>query len=172
MSIVAAGGPEVSVHLKSCGGEVGRLAQALGLHWRDSVLAIDPEQLAEYPSTQAGIARREARLEARREARKEKGAISEKVREKRKLKGDKVSFYRQRDTNKSERKKPSDDTRSQQVKDFLRKRRLARNLARIGDPFDDVSLEKKKQFGLSFYYKTLQVCKYLTPKKNPAYGRQ
>ena len=65
------------------------------------------------------------------------GPSSEPVKEKRKLKGDRVSFYRQRDTNKSERKKPSEDTRSQQVKDFLRKRRLARFLARIGDPFDD-----------------------------------
>ena len=139
-SVVAAGGPEVLVHLNSRGGEVGRLAQALGLHWRDSVLAIDPEQLAEFPSTQADKARREARLEARREARKEKEAVgprSEPVKEKRRLKGDRVSFYRQRDTNKSERKKPSEDTRSQQVKDFLRKRRLARFLARIGDPFDD-----------------------------------
>ena len=150
--MLATGAPQVLVQLKSRGGEVGRLAQLLGLHWRDSVLAIDPEQLADFPTTQAE--------KARREARRVEGAVqqtSEPV--KRKLKGDRVSLYRQRDTNKSERKKPSVDSRFQQGKEFVRKQRLARDLARVGDPFDDVSLEKKKQFGLSFYIKKLQVCK-------------
>ena len=59
-SVVATGAAEVIVAVKSRGGEVGRQALALGLHWRDSVLAIDPEQLADFPSTQAEKARREA----------------------------------------------------------------------------------------------------------------
>ena len=53
---------------------------------------------------------------------------------------------------------PSNDPRSQEVKEIVRKHRLARDIARVGDPFDDVSLEKKKQFGLSFYFKKLKVC--------------
>ena len=60
-SVVATGAAEVIVAVKSWGGEVGRQALALGLHWRDSVLAIDPEQLADYPATQAKKARREVR---------------------------------------------------------------------------------------------------------------
>ena len=151
---MATGAPAVLVAVKSRGGEVGRLAQLLGLHWRDSALAIDPEQLASFPKTQADKARREA-------GRAEEAArpTSEPVKGKRKLKRDRVSLYRQRDTNKSERKKPSVDSRSKQVKEFVRKQRLARDIANVGDPFDDVSLEKKKQFGLSFYIKKLQVCK-------------
>ena len=47
------------------------------------------------------------------------------------------------------------------MKEFVRKQRLARDIANVGDPFDDVSLEKKKQFGLSFYLKKRQVCVWI-----------
>ena len=153
---MATGAPAVLVAVKSRGGEVGRLAQLLGLHWRDSVLAIDPEQLADFPTTQAEKARREARR-----VEEAVGPSSEPVKRKRNMKSDRVSFYRHRDTNKSERKKPSNDSRSKQVKEFVKKQRLARDIAKIGNPFDDVSLEKKKQFGLHFYYKKLQVCRWV-----------
>ena len=148
--MIASDAPAVLVAVKSRGGEVGRLAQALGLHWRDSVLAIDPEQLAEFPTTQAE--------KARREARRVRVPASDPVKEKRKFKSDRVTFHRQRNTAKSDRKMPSHDPRSQQVKEIVRKHRLSRDIARVGDPFDDVSLEKKKQFGLSFYFKKLKVC--------------
>ena len=149
-SVVATGAAEVIVAVKSRGGEVGRQALALGLHWRDSVLAIDPEQLADFPSTQTE--------KARREASRARGPASDPVKEKRKLKSDRVTFHGKRRTTKSDRKMPSKDPRSQEVKEIVRKHRLARDIARVGDPFDDVSLEKKKQFGLSFYFKKLKVC--------------
>ena len=152
-SVVAADGPAVLIELKSRGGEVGRLAQKLGLHWRASVLALDPEQLVHFPATQAD--------KARREARRVKGAVgqdSEPVKEKRKSRSDKVSLHKHRNTTKSERNRQFYDTTSRKVKQIVKKQRLDRDIARVGNPFDEITLEKKKQFGLSFYLNKLKVC--------------
>ena len=147
--------PLVLTELKERGGEIERSAETLVAHWRDSVLSLQPSLLKDWPIAAALKVRREEREKIRREEREkiwsEKKEEKGETQKKSKVKGYGVKKG-SRHTSKRERAKPKNPT-----KKILERIRVENYLKKLGEPFDDMNIEEKKKFGLSFYFKHLLV---------------